>query len=66
MSNDNFEIKFYKKSYLAKQADVSYSTFYRYLKSRREAFNAMGISIYAKKLPSEAVKLLTDDYCFDV
>lgn len=63
---DNIKIKFYTKSYLAKQADVSYSTFYRYLKSRRKALNAMGISIYAKKLPAEAVKLLAEDYCFEV
>ena len=59
-------LRFYSKSELAKLAGVSYSTFYRFLKTRRKVLEAMGISIYAKKLPPEAVKLLTEDYCFDV
>jgi hypothetical protein len=59
-------LRFYSKSELAKLASVSYSTFYRFLKTRRPVLEAMGISIYAKKLPPEAVKLLTEDYCFDV
>ena len=47
-------------------ADVSYSTFYRYLKSRREYFIQRGISIYAKKLPRSVVDYLSKDYCFDL
>lgn len=66
MMKKDIEIKFYNKSDLAKLADVSYSTFYRYLKSRREALEAMGVSIYAKKLPPEAVRLLANDYCIDI
>ena len=40
----------YSKSELATMAGVSYSTFYRYLKTRRSRFDQMGLSIYAKKL----------------
>ena len=47
-------------------AGVSYSTFYRYLKARRNLFKQMGLSIYAKKLPLRAVKDICDDYCFDL
>lgn len=56
----------YSKSELAAMADVSYSTFYRYLKSRREYFIQRGISIYAKKLPRSVVDYLSKDYCFDL
>ena len=56
----------YSKSELAAMAGVSYSTFYRYLKARRNLFKQMGLSIYAKKLPLRAVKDICDDYCFDL
>ena len=56
----------YSKSELAAMAGVSYSTFYRYLKARRNLFKQMGLSIYAKKLPHRAVKDICDDYCFDL
>ena len=56
----------YSKSELAKMADISYSTFYRYLKSRREQLSQMGISIYAKKLPRRVVDCLSEDYCYDL
>ena len=56
----------YSKSELATMAGVSYSTFYRYLKTRRSRFNQMGLSIYAKKLPLSVVKDICDDYCFDL
>ncbi len=56
----------YSKSELARMADVSYSTFYRYLKTRRELLSQMGISIYAKKLPRRVVDYLSEDYCFDL
>ena len=58
-------LKYYSKSELAEMANVSYSTFYRYLKSRREIFSQMGISIYAKKLPANIVQCISDDYCID-
>ena len=58
-------IKYYSKSELAAMANVSYSTFYRYLKSRRKVFSQMGISIYAKKLPANIVRYISDDYCID-
>ena len=66
MTTDNFEIRTYSKSELAKMANVSYSTFYRYLKSRREIFTRMGISIYAKKLPANIVRYISNDYCIDL
>ena len=55
----------YSKSELATMAGVSYSTFYRYLKTRRSRFDQLGLSIYAKKLPLSVVKDICDDYCFD-
>ena len=58
--------KTYSKSELAVLADVSYSTFYRFLKSRREYFIKKGISIYAKKLPRSVVDYLCEEYCFDL
>ena len=56
----------YSKSELARMADVSYSTFYRYLKSRREQLSQMGVNIYSKKLPRRVVEYLSEDYCFDL
>lgn len=58
--------RFYSKSELAAMAHVSYSTFYRYLKSRRQALTRMGISIYAKKLPPSIVDYIANDYCIDL
>jgi len=66
MNNNDFEIQYYRKSELAKLANVSYSTFYRFLRTRRAMFTAMGISIYAKKLPYQAVKKVCQDYCIDL
>ena len=37
----------YSKSELATMAGVSYSTFYRYLKTRRSRFNQMGLTGYS-------------------
>lgn len=65
MANQNYSLKYYSKSELAAMANVSYSTFYRYLKSRRKVFSRMGISIYAKKLPANIVRYISDDYCID-
>ena len=54
------------KSELAKLAGVSNSTFYRFLKTRRSVLEAMGISIYAKKLPPNIVKYISEEYCIDL
>ena len=59
-------LRFYSKSELARLAGVSYSTFYRFLKTRRPVLEAMGISIYAKKLPPDTVKYLSEEYCIDL
>ena len=59
------QLRFYSKSELAAMANVSYSTFFRYLKSRRHVFEQMGICIYAKKLPPRVVDYIRDDYCID-
>ena len=64
--NASVPIRFYSKSELAAMANVSYSTFFRYLKSRRHVFEQMGISIYAKKLPPSVVDYIRDDYCIDL
>ena len=66
MKHDNIEIRFYKKSELAKLAGVSYSTFYRYIRSRHQQLAAMGISIYAKKIHFSVANYLANDYCFDL
>ena len=65
MTNQFNSLRYYSKSELAKMANVSYSTFYRYLKSRRKIFCQIGISIYAKKLPANIVKYISRDYCID-
>ena len=54
------------KSELARLAGVSDSTFYRYLKSRRNKLLQMGISPMAHKLPPKAVKYICEDYCIDL
>ena len=59
-------MRYYSKSELAQMAHVSYSTFYRYLFSRREELAKMGISIYAKKLPASVVRYVCKDYCIDL
>ena len=44
-------LRFYSKSELAQLAGVSYSTFYRFLKTRQSVLETIGITLYAKKLP---------------
>ena len=66
MNNDELKIQYYSKSELAKMAHVSYSTFYRFLVTRREQLSAMGVSIHAKKLPYNAVRLICHDYDIDL
>lgn len=59
-------LRFYSKTELAKLAGVSYSTFYRFLKSRRLVLESMGITLYTKKLPPHIVRYLSEEYCIDV
>lgn len=66
MNEQPTSLRYYSKSELAEMANVSYSTFYRYLKSRREILSRMGISIYAKKLPGNVVQYISNDYCIDL
>ena len=54
------------KSQLADCAGVSYSTFYRFLKVHQHALSAMGVSIYAQKLPPHAVRYICEKFCIDV
>ena len=59
-------MKSMSKSQLADSAGVSYSTFYRFLKMQRHALSAMGVSIYAQKLPPHAVRYICDNFCIDI
>ena len=59
-------LRFYSKSELARLAGISYSTFYRFLKTRRPVLASKGISIYAKKLPPDIVKYISEEYCIDI
>ena len=59
-------MKYYSKSELATLAGVSYSTFYRFLKMHRQVLSAMGVSIYAQKLPPNVVRFLCEKYCIDI
>ena len=45
-------LRFYSKSELARLAGVSYSTFYRFLKTRQSVLETIGITLYAKKRPA--------------
>ena len=58
--------RFYSKSELARLAHISYSTFYRYLKTRRQVLAQKGIGIHTKKLPPSIVKYICEDYCIDL
>ncbi|WP_155993667.1 hypothetical protein [Prevotella sp. P6B1] len=54
------------KSELARLAGVSANTFRRYLNSRRDVLEKMGVSPRAQTLPPRAVRYVVDDYCIDV
>ena len=58
--------RFISKSTLARLADVSPRTFRRYLASRREILNILGVSPKAQKLPPYAVRYICEDYCIDL
>lgn len=52
----------YLKSELAKLADVSYSTFFRFLVTRREELDAMGVSRNAHKFRGDALEYICREY----
>ncbi len=52
----------YSKSELAELADVSYSTFYRYLQSRRRQLTKFGCKAKAKILRGKALDYVCRDY----
>jgi hypothetical protein len=52
----------YRKSELAALADVSYSTFYRYLKSRRKELSKFGSKLKAQTLRGEALDYVCRNY----
>ena len=52
----------YSKSELAQLADVSYSTFYRYLCSRRKQLSKLGSKPKAKTLRGKALEYICYDY----
>ena len=52
----------YKKSELATLADVSYSTFYRYLCTCRDDLAALGSPLKAKTLRGEALEYVCRNY----
>jgi hypothetical protein len=52
----------FSKSELAQLADVSYSTFYRYLCSRRKQLSKLGSKLKAKTLRGKALEYICYDY----
>ena len=54
------------KSELAKLANVSPRTFARYLATRRDILNDMGVTPRTQKLPPKAVKFISEDYCISL
>ena len=60
------KISLYEQGELARLAEVSYSTFYRFLKTRRAVLESMGVTLYTKKLPPHVVKYLSEEYCIDL
>ena len=52
----------FSKSELAALADVSYSTFYRYLCTRRKQLAKLGSKLKAKTLRGDALAYVCHDY----
>ena len=50
------------KSDLAEVAGVSYSTFYRFLRSRRDILTAMGCNIKDQTLKGKALEYVCEEY----
>ena len=66
MSNNYDRYRFISKAELARLANVSPRTFTRYLATKRQVLNAMGVSPKAQKLPPQAVRYICEDYCIDL
>ena len=58
--------RFISKKTLYTLAGVHRNTFTRYLQSRREVLEKMGINPKARLLPPAAVKYICEDYCIDL
>ena len=56
------KMKTYRKSELAKLADVSYSTFYRFLKSRSAELEAMGANPNAQTFRGKVLSYICREY----
>ena len=56
----------YIKSELADLAGVSYPTFNRYLKSRRDVLDSLGSPLHAKTLRGKALEFVCKDYDIDI
>lgn len=54
------------KSELAERAGVSMRTFSRYIASRRQTLQDMGVSPHTQLLPPNAVQYISDDYGIDL
>ena len=50
------------KSELAEMAGVSYSTFYRFLRTRREMLESMGCRLKDQKVVGEALSYICHEY----
>ena len=60
MINNNDRYRFISKAELARLANVSPRTFTRYLATKRQVLNAMGVSPKAQKLPPQAVRYICE------
>ena len=58
--------RFISKKTLYTLAGVHRNTFTRYLQSRREVLEKMGVSPKARLLPPAAVRYICEDYCIDL
>lgn len=54
--------KSYRKSELAQLANVSYSSFYRFLCSRRQELTAMGCPLKAQIIRGKVLRYICDEY----
>ncbi len=52
----------YKKSELAKLADVSYSTFNRFLRHHRKELDTLGSPVKAQKVRGKALEYICENY----
>ena len=66
MINNYDRYRFISKAELARLANVSPRTFTRYLASKRQVLNAMGVSPKAHMLPPQAVRYICEDFCVDL